>query len=80
MWEIVIKKIQRKKKQLLRKWNEPVRLENEIVIFEIVFEMVHGWSYEGFQKKIPHIPISIARHWNFGLACYVCPKFFWNSL
>jgi hypothetical protein len=27
-----------------------VRLENEVVIFEIVFEMVHERPYEGFQK------------------------------
>jgi hypothetical protein len=31
-----------------------IRLENEIVIYEIVFGMVHGWPYEGFQK-IPHM-------------------------
>jgi hypothetical protein len=27
-----------------------VRLENEVVIFEIVFGMVHERHYEGFQK------------------------------
>jgi hypothetical protein len=44
---------------------EIVRLENEneIVISEIIFGMVHGWPYEGFQK-IPHIPIPITHHWN----------------
>jgi hypothetical protein len=34
--------------------NEIVRLENEIVIFEIVFGMVHGWPYKGFQKNPPY--------------------------
>jgi hypothetical protein len=28
--------------------NEVDRLENEVVISEIVFGMVHGQSYEGF--------------------------------
>ncbi len=32
-----------------------VRLENEVVISENVFGMVHGWSYEGFQKNPPCI-------------------------
>jgi hypothetical protein len=46
--------------------NEVVRLENEIVFFKIVFGMVHGWPYEGFQK-IPHIPIPITCHWNLDI-------------
>jgi len=37
--------------------------ENEIVIFKIVFGMVHRSPYEGFQK-IPHILLLITRHWN----------------
>jgi hypothetical protein len=43
-----------KKKKIYKKRNEVVRLENEIVIFKIVFGMVHGRPYKGFQK-IPHI-------------------------
>jgi hypothetical protein len=41
--EVVIKKVNKKK----------------IVIFQIIFEMVHGQPYEGFQNKIknPHIPV-----------------------
>jgi hypothetical protein len=35
------------------KRNEVVRLENEIVIFLIVFGMVHRSPYEGFPKKPP---------------------------
>jgi hypothetical protein len=34
--------------------NDEVRLENEIVISEIVYGMVHGQPYKQFQK-IPHI-------------------------
>ncbi len=33
---------------IIKKKNEVIRLENEIVISEIVFGMVHGWPYEGF--------------------------------
>ncbi len=36
-------------------------LENEIVISEIVFGMVHGRPYKEFQKN-PHIPVLLARH------------------
>jgi hypothetical protein len=43
--------------------NEVVTIENEIIISEIVFWIVHGRPYEGFQK-IPNIPIPITRHWN----------------
>jgi len=45
---------------LIRKWSnyskkiEVVRLENEVVIFEIVFGMVHRSLYEGFQKSPPY--------------------------
>jgi len=39
---------------------EIARLENEVVISEIVF-IVHGQPYKGFEK-IPHIPISITCH------------------
>jgi hypothetical protein len=42
--------VHRKRKQLLKKM-EIVRLENEVVIFEIVFEMVHGQPYKRFQKN-----------------------------
>ncbi len=42
---------------------EVIRLENEVVIFEIVFKMVHGQPYKGFQK-IPLIPILITHHSN----------------
>ncbi len=35
--EVVIKKVNKKK----------------VVIFQIIFEMVHGQPYEGFQKKKP---------------------------
>ncbi len=34
-----------------RKRNEIVRLENEIVITEIIFEIVYGWPYKGFQNS-----------------------------
>ncbi len=56
-WEIVIKKIIRKKK---------VKLDNEIVISEIIFGMVyHGRPYEEFQK-IPiyefRLRVPITRH------------------
>jgi hypothetical protein len=44
-WEIVIKKVNKK--------NEVVRLENEIVISEIVIGIVHGQPYKGFQKNPP---------------------------
>jgi hypothetical protein len=40
-WEITIKKINRKKKVIIKK-KEIINLENEIVIFEIAFEIVHG--------------------------------------
>jgi hypothetical protein len=30
-----------------------IREKSEVVIFEIVFGMVHGWPYERFQKRIP---------------------------
>jgi hypothetical protein len=39
---------------IIKKKNEVLRLENDIVIFEIVFEMVYGWPYEGFQKNPPY--------------------------
>jgi len=35
--------------------NEIVRFEYEVVIFEIVFVMVHGRSYKKFQKNPPYI-------------------------
>ncbi len=55
-------KVNWKKKQLLRQiFFEVIKLENEIVISKIVFEMVHGQSYKGFQKN-SHIPAPIARH------------------
>jgi hypothetical protein len=43
------------------KRNEIVRVENEVVISEIVVEMVHDKPYEGFQK-IPHILVFITCH------------------
>jgi hypothetical protein len=49
--EIVIKKVNKKKEVIIeKKKNEIVRLENEIVISEIVFGMVNERPYEGFQK------------------------------
>jgi len=39
---MVIKKVNMKKKKLLRKKFEVIRLENEIVNSKIVFGMVHG--------------------------------------
>ncbi len=69
--EIVIRK---GGKQLLKKLiqkrsnyeerNEIVKLENETIIFEIVFGTVHGRPYEEFQK-ILQTPILITRHYNF---------------
>jgi hypothetical protein len=61
MQVIVIKKVHRKRKQSFFLKNEVLKLENEMVIFEIVFGMVHGRSNKGFQK-IPHIQISITHH------------------
>ncbi len=46
----MIKKVNRENKTIIFKSNEVVILENEVVIFEIVFGMIHGWPYEGFQK------------------------------
>jgi hypothetical protein len=40
-----------------------IRLENEIVIFEIVFGIVHGRPYKGFQG-IPLLLVLIIPHWN----------------
>jgi hypothetical protein len=37
-----------------------MKLENELVISEIVFAK----SSQGFQE-IPHIPVGIACHWNY---------------
>jgi hypothetical protein len=37
-------------KIVIKKKYEIVRLENDVVISEIVFGMVHGQPYEGFQK------------------------------
>jgi hypothetical protein len=37
--------------------------EKEVVISKIVFGMVHGHPYKGFQK-IPHIPILITLYQN----------------
>jgi hypothetical protein len=45
-WEIVIKKVNLK--------NEVVRLENEIVVSEIVIGIVHGQPYKGFHKNPPY--------------------------
>ncbi len=59
-----INKVYRKRKQLLKIIIIIIKLENEIVIFEIVFGLVHGWPYQGFQK-IPQIPIPITCRWNF---------------
>jgi hypothetical protein len=41
--------------------NEVIRLENGVVISEIIFGMVHGWPYKEF-FKIPHILVSITHH------------------
>jgi hypothetical protein len=64
-----------------------VRLENEVVIFEIVFGMVYGWLYKGFQKNPPytssdylslelfyfHIYFNIAKFWyTFGCSPLQC--------
>jgi hypothetical protein len=38
----VIKKVNRENKTIIFKSNEVVILENEVVIFEIVFGMIHG--------------------------------------
>ncbi len=57
--EVVIKKNRGEiviKKKLIRKEsnyflkNEIVKLQNEVVIFEIIFGMVHRWPYKGFQN------------------------------
>jgi len=46
------------------KWNEIIRLENEVVIYKKIFGMIHAQPYEGFQK-IPHIQVSINCHYNY---------------
>ncbi len=61
--EVLIKKGGKKGRIYLLK-NEVIRLENEVVILKIIFGMVHGWRYEGFQK-IPHIQVLITHDWNF---------------
>ncbi len=61
--EVLIKKGEKKRKFYLLKY-EVIRLENEVVIFKIVFGIVHGWPYEGFQK-IPHIQVLITHDRNF---------------
>jgi hypothetical protein len=45
-------------------------LENEIVIFEIFFGMVHRQPNKGFQKT-PHIPVLITRQWNLTILCHI---------
>jgi len=60
--KLLLRKLIRKGSNFFIK-NEVVKLENEVVIIEIVFGMVHGQAYEGFQK-IPHIRIPITRNWN----------------
>jgi hypothetical protein len=56
-------------RKLIGKWNnyeernEVFRLENEVVIYEIIFGMVHGWPYKEL-FEIPHILVSITRHYN----------------
>ncbi len=57
-----------------------IKLQNEEVIFEIVFGMVHGWPYERFQK-IPHIPVFIIYYLSLKLliigiseACVIGPS------
>jgi hypothetical protein len=51
---------------IIRKFFEIVRLENEAIVFEIVFGIVHERSFQRFyflfKKKIPHIPILITHH------------------
>jgi hypothetical protein len=46
------------KKSNCSKRNEVVRLENEVVIFEIVFGIIH----RSLCEKIPHIPFLIIYH------------------
>jgi len=41
MWEIIIMKVNRKRKRYKGSSDEVVRLENEVVISNIVFGMVH---------------------------------------
>jgi hypothetical protein len=43
--------------ELLRK-NETIRLENEVVVFEIVFAWLMD-NHTKDSKKIPHVPIPI---------------------
>jgi hypothetical protein len=38
---------------------EIVRLENEVIISEIVFGMVHGCPYKGFPKNPPIYPFPL---------------------
>ncbi len=56
--EIVISKGERqllwkliRKGNIYKERNKIVKLENEVVIFEIVFGMVHGRPYKRFQKN-----------------------------
>jgi len=47
-----------------------VKLENDFFNFLIVFGVVHGRLYEGFQK-IPRIIVLIICHWNLNLYIYI---------
>jgi len=49
-------RVNREKSNYLRN-NEIIKLENEVVIFEIVFEMVI--HVRRIPKRIPHIPVPI---------------------
>jgi hypothetical protein len=49
-----------------------VKREKKKVIFEIVFEMVHGQPYKGFQKNA-HIPVPIIWHWNWNVSPFKLP-------
>ncbi len=51
--------------------NEIIKLQNEVVISEIVFGMVHGRPYKGFET-IPHVPIPITCHWSYIIIVLKC--------
>ncbi len=54
-----------------------VKLENEIFISEIVFKIVHGRLYKGFQD-IPLLPVPITPHLNvFGYK--TCGNWSWRK-
>jgi hypothetical protein len=49
---------------VIREGESLVRFENEVIILEIVFGLVHGRPYKGFQKIPLYVPVLITHDWN----------------